>query len=69
MKLFGRQIGVDSMTLELGSDGSAGPCYFCGASVVQGSDLAILYVDRLDPKGDPIQAVCHGSCAEQARHL
>ena len=69
MKLFGRTVEVEEVELERGADGSFGPCYFCAAPVTEGSDLAVLLVERLDPKGDPIKAVCHGACAERARRI
>jgi hypothetical protein len=68
MKVFGRRIDADSVTVERDSDGTFGPCYFCGATVSPSSDFAILIVERVDPEGEPIHAACHGSCAEHARH-
>jgi hypothetical protein len=68
MKLFGRRWDVD-VELEVGSDGSAGPCYFCGGAVVDGSDFAIMVVERINPKGEPTHAACHGACVERAHRL
>ena len=70
MKLFGKaRIETDTVTLEPGSDGALGCCYFCGAPVDPGLDVAVLIVERLDPKGDPIRAACHGNCAARARRI
>jgi hypothetical protein len=63
------KINTDHFHVEFGGDGAAGPCYFCGAEVTRGSDFALLMVERIDPKGDPIHAVCHGACAERARRI
>jgi hypothetical protein len=72
MKLFGgkeTKTVKDSFTLERQPDGSFGACYFCGAGVRQGDGLAVLAVERIDPAGDPIHAVCHSACAERARRI
>ena len=69
MKLFGgpqTRTVKDRFNLKRQPDGSFGSCYFCGASVHRGEDLAVLAVERIDPSGDPIHAVCHGACAERA---
>jgi len=69
VKLFGLRIKAESnaMVVRSGPDGIFDPCYFCGGTVTRGSDCAALMVERIDPKGDPIHAVCRGSCAESAR--
>ena len=72
MKLFARPNAKrveDRFELKRQPDGSFGACYFCGASVRRGEDLAILAVERIDPSGDPIHSVCHGACAERARRI
>jgi hypothetical protein len=70
MKLLGRRVRrvrhKDQVTVKVRRDGTAGPCYFCGAAVVRGSDFAVFIVERINPEGDPIHAVCHGACAERA---
>jgi len=84
MKLFGRRAttplpdrpvpgvmyefkGRVGFTLE--ADGSYGRCYFCAAPVRRESDFAHLIVSRVNPKGDPTHAICHGTCAERARRI
>ena len=57
------------VTFTLEADGSYGPCYLCAAPVTPESDFAYLIISRVNPKGDPIHAVCHGSCAERARRI
>ena len=72
MKLFGDRYTKtveDTFELEQQPDGSFGACYFCGASVRQGEDLAVFAVERIDPSGDPIHGVCHSACAERARRV
>ena len=69
MKLFGKRVDrrEDAFELKVEPDGTAGTCYFCGASVMPTEDFAVLMVERIEPKGEPIHAVCHGACAERAR--
>ena len=57
----------DHFELKVQPDGTLGACYFCGAGVRRGEDFAVLVVERVEPKGDPIHAVCHGACADRAK--
>jgi hypothetical protein len=59
----------DHWELTMQPDGTLGECYFCGSGVRRGEDFAVLVVERVEPKGDPIRAVCHGDCADRARGL
>jgi len=78
MKLFGKPHvkgeGVEfeikaRVGFSLEADGSYGRCYFCAAPVTPESDFAFLMVRRVNPKSDPMLAVCHGACAERARRI
>jgi hypothetical protein len=67
---IGRRAQVtDNWELVLQPDGSFGACYFCGATVRRGEDFAVLAVERIEPRGEPIHAACHGACAERARRI
>ncbi|HEY8409304.1 MAG TPA: hypothetical protein VIK66_15095 [Gaiellaceae bacterium] len=59
----------DRWELKVQPDGTVGECYFCGVSVKRGEDFAVMVVERVEPKGEPIHAVCHGTCAERAKGL
>jgi hypothetical protein len=57
----------DHWELQMQPDGTVGECYFCGAGVRRGEDFAVFVVERVEPKGEPIRAVCHGACADRAK--
>ena len=59
----------DRWELKVQPDGTVGDCYFCGGGVRRTEDFAVLVVERVEPKGDPIHAVCHGACAERAKGI
>jgi hypothetical protein len=59
----------DRWELKVQPDGTVGECYFCAAPVKRGEDFAVMVVERVEPKGDPIHAVCHGQCVDEASRV